>query len=150
MPTLQEQVLIAAPPERVFALLAQPERGPEWTPNLMRVERISPVEAGPGLETALVANVGGRPSRGFGRCLAWDPPWRLVLESSLEVGVNSVSTFELAPHGPGTQLVARVDYTLPPKGLGKLIGGLLGDTLARRDLRAALANLKAILESGRA
>lgn len=150
MPSLQEQVLIAAPPDRVFGLLARPERGPEWTPNLLRVERISQIEAGPGLETALLVNVGGRPSRGLGRCVAWAPPYHLVLESSLEIGVSSITTFELAQHGPGTRLVARVEYTLPPKGLGKLVGGLLGDTLARRDLRKALANLKALVESGRA
>ena len=146
MPSLQEQILIAAPAERVFALLAQPERGPQWTPNLLRVERTSAIESGPGVETAIVANVGGRPTRGVGRCLASDPPHRLVLQSSLEVGVTSITTFELFEQGPGTLLVARVEYTLPPKGLGRLLGGLLGDTIARRDLRQALANLKRILE----
>jgi uncharacterized protein YndB with AHSA1/START domain len=150
MPTLQEQILIAAPPEPIFAMLAQPERGPEWTPNLLQVERISPIEAGPGLETALVANVGGRPSQGHGRCVAWDPPLLMVLESALDVGVTSRTTFELQPLGAGTRLVARVEYTLPPKGLGKLVGSLLGDTLARRDLKRALSNLKQIVESGRA
>jgi len=149
MPSLQEQILIAAPPARVFGLLAQPERGPEWTPNLLRVERISQIASGPGLETTLLVNVGGRPSRGVGRCVAWTPPYHLVLESSLEVGVNSTTTFELAEHGPATRLIARVDFTLPPKGPGKLVGGLLGDTLARRDLRKALANLKLLVESGR-
>ena len=149
MPSLEEQVLIAAPPEPIFAMLAQPERGPEWTPNLVHVERISQVEAGPGLETALVANVGGRPSHGRGRCVAWDPPLLLVLESMLDVGVTSRTTFELQPLPVGTRLFARVEYTLPPKGLGRLVGGLLGDTLARRDLRRALANLKQLVESGR-
>jgi uncharacterized protein YndB with AHSA1/START domain len=147
MPNLQEQILIAAPPERIFALLAQPERGPEWTPNLTSVERTSTVDSGPGLETAIVANVAGRTSRGVGRCLAWEPPQRMVLESSLDVGVTSTTTFELTGQGPGTRVVARVDYTLPPTGIGKLVGGLLGETMARRDLRKALANLKRIVES---
>src|SRR5687767_6680361 len=82
VPTLQEQVLIDVPREAVFDRLAQPERGPEWTPNLVRVERTSTIEAGPGLETRLIANVGGRHSQGSGRCVAWDPPGRLVLEST--------------------------------------------------------------------
>lgn len=150
MPTIQEQIVIAAPPECVFALLAQPERGPEWTPNLLRVERTSAVAAGPGLETRLLANVGGRRSVGVGRCLTWDPPRSLVLESALEVGVSSRTTFGLAPQGPATVLSARVEYALPPKGLGKLVGGLFGETLARRDLRTALANLKQLVERGAA
>jgi uncharacterized protein YndB with AHSA1/START domain len=147
VPSLQEQVLIGAPPEKVFERLIQPERGPEWTPNLIRVERTSAVEAGPGLETTMIANVGGRQSRGIGRCVAWEPPRRLVLESRLDVGVNSITDFELLPATGGTQLIARVDYTLPASGLGRLVGGLLGDTLARKDLRKALSNLKEQLES---
>lgn len=147
MPTIQEQIAIAAPPEAVFALLAQPERGPEWTPNLLRVERTSAVAEGPGLETRLLANVGGRRSMGVGRCLSWDPPRSLVLESALDVGITSQTIFGLAPQGSGTMLVARVEYTLPSSGLGKLVGGLVGDTLARRDLRSALANLKRLVEA---
>jgi uncharacterized protein YndB with AHSA1/START domain len=147
MPTIQEQVSIAAPPESVFALLAQPERGPEWTPNLLRVERTSQVAEGPGLETRLMANVAGKKSIGVGRCLSWDPPRSLVLESSLDVGITSQTIFGLATQGAGTMLVARVDYTLPPSGLGKLVGGLVGDSFARRDLKTALANLKRLVES---
>ena len=40
MARLEEQVVIDAPPESVFELLANPERGPEWTPNLVRVEPV--------------------------------------------------------------------------------------------------------------
>ena len=147
MPTIQEQISIAAPPRAVFALLAQPERGPEWTPNLLLVERTSAVTEGPGLETRLLANVAGRKSGGVGRCLDWDPPRSLVLESSLDVGITSQTIFGLAPQGTGTMLVARVEYTLPEKGIGKLVGGLVGETFARRDLRTALANLKRIVEA---
>jgi uncharacterized protein YndB with AHSA1/START domain len=149
VPTLQEQLIIVAPLERVFARLAEPERAPEWTSNLIRVERISPIAAGPGLETRLLANIGGRHSAGFGRCLAWDPPRRLVLESRFEIGLSSVTTFELTSLGPQTQLTARIDYGLPPKGLARLVGGLLGDTLARRELKKSLLTLKQQLEAER-
>jgi len=147
VPTLEEDILIAAPPERVFARLAQPERGPEWTPNLLNVERTSEIETGPGLETSLLAKVAGRESRGTGRCLDWAPPHQMVLESSLDVGITSTTTFDLAQRGPATVLKARVDYSLPPKGLGRFVGGLLGEPLAWRDLRKALANLKRQIEA---
>ena len=148
MATIQEHILISASPEQVFELLAQPERSPEWTPNLLKVERTSQVPAGPGLETRVLANVAGRPSPGTSRCLAWDPPRSLVLATALDIGVTSRTTFALADQGGATHLTASVDYTLPPKGLGKLVGGLLGDTMARRDLRTALANLKRLVEGG--
>ena len=145
MARLEEQVVIDAPPESVFELLANPERGPEWTPNLVRVEPVDGA-GGPTAQTALLVRIGGRQSRGLGRCLEWDPPRRLALESKLDVGVTTVTTFELTPRAGGTQILARVDYSLPAKGLGGLVGGLVGDTLARRDLKKALSNLKRIVE----
>jgi uncharacterized protein YndB with AHSA1/START domain len=144
MAELEEQVVVAAPPERVFDLLGSPERGPEWTPNLVRVEPLD--AAGPEGRTALVVKVAGRERRGTGRCLEWDPPHRMTLESTLEIGVTSVSTFELTPRPDGTQVRARLEYSLPANGLGGLLGGLVGDSLARRDLKKALANLKRIVE----
>jgi hypothetical protein len=70
----------------------------------------------------------------------------MVLESKLDVGVTSVSTFELTPRANGTQVLATVEYSLPAKGLGRMLGGLLGDSLARRDLKKALSNLQRIIE----
>jgi uncharacterized protein YndB with AHSA1/START domain len=146
LPVLDERVEIAAPIEAVFELLADPARGPEWTPNLVSVEPLVDGPPGPGLETRLLVNVGGRPSKGTGRCVEFDPPHRLVLASSLDVGISSTTSFQLTPTARGTAVAARVEYTLPASGLGRLVGGLFGDSLARRDLRKALANLKAQLE----
>ena len=147
MPEIEENILIGAPAERVFARLAEPERGPEWTPNLLKVERTSEIQAGPGLETLLVANVVGRESRGTGRCVDWEPPRRLVLQSSFDVGVGSTTTFELSEHGANTELKARVDYSLASQGIRRFVGGLLAEPLARRDLRKALDNLKRQIEA---
>jgi uncharacterized protein YndB with AHSA1/START domain len=147
VPVLEERVEIAAPIEGVFELLADPARGPEWTPNLLSVEPLQDGQAaGPGAETRLLVNMAGRPSKGTGRCVEWDPPHRLVLASSLDLGVNSTTTFQLTPTKSGTAVAARVEYTLTTGALGRLVGGLLGDSLARRDLRKALANLKAQVE----
>jgi len=150
VPVLEEQVEITAPIEGVFELLADPVRGPEWTPNLLSVELLRNGQAaGPGTETRLLVNMAGRPSKGTGRCVEWDPPHRLVLASSLDAGVNSTTTFQLTPTKSGTAVAARLEYTLTSGGLARLVGGLLGDSLARRDLRKALANLKAQVERNR-
>lgn len=147
MPTLEEKVEIAVAAESIFARLADAERGPEWTPSLVRVERTSDVESGPGLETRITLKMAGRETKGTGRCLEWEPPRRLVLDSQLDGGISATTTFELAANGSGTDVRARLDYTLPSKGLGRFLGGLVGEPMARRDLRQALANLKAQLEA---
>jgi uncharacterized protein YndB with AHSA1/START domain len=147
VPVLEEQVEIDAPIEGVFELLADPVRGPEWTPNLLSVEPLHNGQgAGPGTETRLLVNMAGRPSKGTGRCVEWDPPHRLVLASSLDAGVDSTTTFQLTPTESGTAVAARLEYTLTSGGLGRLVGGLVGNSMARRDLRKALTNLKSQVE----
>jgi uncharacterized protein YndB with AHSA1/START domain len=147
VPTIEERIIIGQPAERIFARLAQPERAPEWTPNLVRVQRTSQIESGLGVETRVEARVGGRTSRGTGRCIAWDPPRSLSLESKLDVGVSSTTTFSLVERAAATELTARVDYTLPTSGLGRLLGGLIGEPMLRRDMRTALGTLKQQLEA---
>jgi uncharacterized protein YndB with AHSA1/START domain len=147
MPTLEEKVEIAVSAERIFARLADAERGPEWTPSLVRVERTSAVESGPGLQTSLIVKVAGHETKGTGRCLEWEPSRRLVLDAKLDGGVSATTTFGLAENGSGTDVTARIDYTLPSRGLGRFLGALMGEPMARRDLRQALANLKAQLEA---
>ncbi len=148
VPTIEEKVLIAAPVERVFSRLSEPESSPEWMPHLLKAERTSETKAGPGLEAALLAKVGGHESRGSARCLDWDPPHRFVLESTFEVGMATTTVFELRESGSKTEVTARVDYDIKSEGLGRLVGSLLGEPLARRDLRKALANLRSQLEAG--
>ena len=145
MPSLEEQIVIHASAERIFELLARPERGPEWTPNLLRVEVLEGTR-GPDTRTRLVARVGALESQGTGRCVEWDPPRHLALESTLDLGVTSTTRFLLAERGDATQVLARVEYSLPSKGLARFMGGLLGEPLARRDLRKALTNLKQLVE----
>ncbi len=147
MPKLEEQIEIAAPAERVFDYLADTERGPEWMPNLVEAQRTSRRARGRGAETAVLFKVGRQGSRGTSRCLEWDRPRRLVVESSLDIGVTSTIAFELAKDGAGTRLSAMVDYSLPGKGLGRFVGGLFGNAIAGRDVRMALTNVKQRLES---
>jgi uncharacterized protein YndB with AHSA1/START domain len=155
MPTLIRRVAIGVPAERVFARLAELERGPEWMPYLISVERttppdaapVAPVERGPGPETALVARFGGRERRGSGRVVAWEPPRRLVLRWTLEDGITSTTTFELTDQGTRTRLTARLDYSLPPSSRGGFAGGVLAERAVQGGLREALANLKGQLEA---
>ena len=116
-------------------------------PYLLKVERTSETKAGPGLETALLAKVGGHESRGSARCLEWDPPHRLVLESTFEVGMATTTVFELRESGSKTEVTASVDYEIKSEGLGRLFGSLLGQPLARRDLHKALNKLKSQMEA---
>ena len=147
MAKVEEKILIEAPVEEVFIRLTDVERSPEWTPHLVSAERTSEIQAGPGLEAAVVARVGGQTSKGTTRCVDWVPPRRVVLQVSFDGGITSTTVFELASSGPKTELTARVEFKIGGGGLARLVGEALGESLARKDLRKALANLQSQLEA---
>ncbi len=150
MAPLKETVSIGAPPKLVFGYLADMARVPEWMPNIVEAERTSEIESGEGAELRVVVNAAGRESSGTSRCVEADAPHRLVIESSLDMGLTSTITFDLAADGRRTDLSATVAYAIAGRGFGRLMGNLFGDKLARRDIATALASLKERLEEQQA
>ena len=142
--------MIAAPPEQVFAYLAQPERTPEWSPNVQSVRLTSEGPIGVGTTTETVVRALGTTQRAVGRCTVFDPPRRLVIESRTNLGATTINETLLLAEGSGTRLRAKLDYTLPGGALGGgLLGGFLGvDKQIQKDFTQSLARLKAILEAG--
>jgi uncharacterized protein YndB with AHSA1/START domain len=151
MARLEREIVIAAPPERVFAYLAQPERTPEWSPNVVSIRRTSAGPIGVGATTETLVKALGTTQKALGRCTAFEPPRRLVIESETASGARTVNETLLLAEGVGaTRLRAILDYTLPGGALGRgLIGGFLGaDRQIERDFTQSLARLKAIVEAG--
>ena len=156
MPRLQREIVIGVPPQAVFAYLAQPERLPEWTPGVIAVKRTSirPVGVGPTTE-ALVEAFGVRQTL-LGRCTAFDPPRRLVVENvtargitigGVSIGqVSTVSASELLPEGAGTRLRASLEYALSAGFLTGLAERVAGPQM-QTDFDRSLLNLKRLLEN---
>jgi uncharacterized protein YndB with AHSA1/START domain len=144
---LHDSIEIAAMPKRVFEYLADVERVPAWMPNMIEARRTSEIEAGPGAEIAVVVNAAGKRRQGTCRIVEWDAPRRFVLESILDLGVTSKIAFDVARVGRQTQVSATIEYTLTGRGFGRMLGGMFGDRVARRDMRAALESLKAQIEA---
>ena len=117
MAKVEDSVLIAAPPEAVFARLADLTGGPRWVPGLLKADRTSSVEAGPGLEVALTVKLGDRESSGVGTLQDWERPVRLVLEATFDAGLAARADLHLQPAAEGTLLTARIDYTIKGKRL---------------------------------
>ena len=147
MALLTDSIEISAPVERTFAYLTDVERIPEWLPNVVGAQRVSAIRAGPGAEIVVAIEVAGTQRRGRCRVEESEPPNRLVLTSTVDIGVTSTISFDLAANGRQTRLAAIVEYTLTGGGLGGLLASLFADRVARRDTRAALRNLKARIEA---
>ena len=148
MPRLEQELLIDAPPERVFALLSQPERTPEWSPSVVSVRRLDSGPLGVGSTTESVVKILGTSQRAKGRCVVFDPPRRLAIQSLTNLGARSLSDTELVPEGSGTRLRAKLEYTVPGGGLGKLLNKLVAADQIRGEFEQGLRRFKAMAEAG--
>ncbi|HZO24674.1 MAG TPA: SRPBCC family protein [Chloroflexota bacterium] len=156
MGRLHREIVINAPPEAVFAFLAQPERLPEWTPGVISVRRTSDGPTGVNTTTETVVEAFGVRQTLLGRCLVFEPPRRLavhnVTASGISIGgvsigqVSTTSASELLPEGTGTRLRAALDYTLSAGILTSLAERVAGPQM-QADFDRSLQNLKRLLES---
>jgi uncharacterized protein YndB with AHSA1/START domain len=152
---LQREVLIGAPPEAVFAFLAQPERLPEWTPGVVSVRRTSAGAVGVGATTETLVEAFGIRQTLLGRCTTFEPARRLVVEnetaSGIKVGsvsvgkVQSTSTSVLTPDGVGTRLQATLEYSLAAGFFTGLAEQIMGPKM-QSDFEQSLQTLKRLLE----
>lgn len=148
MPTVTRTRTVAAPPERIWTVVANPERLPEWWPRVQRVE-----EAGSAAWTTVVAaERGGRVLRADYTRLDADHPRRLswrheVAESPFErVMAASATDIELEPAGEGRTAVTIRERT-ELRGLSKL-GAPQARRAIRRKLDGALAGLERAVAGG--
>ncbi len=156
MVRMQREIVVDAPPEAVFAFLAQPERLPEWTPGVLSVKRTSDGPVGVGTTTETLVEALGVRQTLLGRCIAFEPPRRLAVQNvtvgRIRVGpvsieqVSTTSASELLPEGTGTRLRALLDYSV---SAGLLTA--MAETAIRPQMQAdfdrSLQNLKRLLES---
>ena len=156
MAQLHRELVINAPPEAVFALLAQPERLPEWTPGVIAVLITSSGPVGVGTTTETVMEAFGVRQTLVGRCTIFEPSRRLVVSNettggikvgSVTIGkVQSTSSSELSPEGAGTRLRATLEYKLSAGMFSRLAEQLVGPKM-KEDFEQSLKTLKRLLET---
>ena len=130
----QTSVLIAAPPERVWEVLVDIERWPEWTPSMTRVERLDDGELRVG-SRARVKQPRLPPS-------SWTvtqlDPGRSFTWRSRSGGVTSEGTHGVETSGEGSRA------TLIFRQTGLLAGliGRVGGRIIRRYVEMEVTGLK--------
>ncbi|HWH83623.1 MAG TPA: SRPBCC family protein [Burkholderiaceae bacterium] len=146
---VQRSATIKAPPEKIFAVLNDFHRWPDWSPW----EKLDP---------QMKRTLGGA-ERGRGATYAWEGnskagAGRMEIIDSVpaqRVGIqldfikpfegHNVATFTLAPQGDATQVNWRMDGPTP--FVSKVMQVFVSmDSLIGKDFEEGLANLKALAE----
>jgi uncharacterized protein YndB with AHSA1/START domain len=153
---LQREIVIAAPPEAVFAYLAEPERIAEWTPGVMAVRRGAPGPIGVGSTTETEVDVFGTRQTLLGRCVGFEPPRQLAVENrtagSMKIGgvsiggISTVSTSELTPEGTGTRLRATLEYTFQVGAFLRGMAEAVAGPRMQADFEQSLRNLQRVFD----
>ena len=142
MPTVVRTRAVGAAPQRLWEVVANPERLPEWWPNVQRVE-----DASSAAWTIVLATPRGRSMRVDYSLLDREHPHRLAWRQELDespferVLTESVTELELEPASGGT--LVRLTARLRLRGLSRF-GGSQVSRATRRQFDEALEGLQAV------
>jgi carbon monoxide dehydrogenase subunit G len=132
---------IAAPPDEVFAFLADPANLPTWQTGIVSAERTSPDPIGIGSTARVVRELGGQRLAVDVTVTVYDAGRHLVLSSALS-GIGVEATLDLAPRNDATDL--RFAMTIKAQNIFMApIEGMVADG-AQRDLEDSLKRLQAV------
>ena len=136
--------MIAAEPDRVWALVSDPHNLPRYWPRTKRVEDVREEEGRPAW-TAVLETERGTGVRADYRCTVLEPGRRFRSQQELEgtpferILRSSELELRLEPAAGGTEVTITTDETL--RGLSRL-GAPLMSGAARRRLDEALAGIE--------
>ncbi len=122
MTRVETSVHVAAPPERVWAVVSDPRNLPRWDRHIVGVEGVPEEGLREGVSYTTVLRFMGVRARVRAEVLAWEPPHRAVVRVSGPVAEATVTT-TVEPAGDASILRHEVEY--------RFRGGPLGEVAAR-------------------
>ncbi|TMF24711.1 MAG: hypothetical protein E6I36_03270 [Chloroflexi bacterium] len=147
MAMVREVVDIEAPPERVWAVVAEDvKNAPKWTTNLDRVETLDGGPPGKGTRYRYHLDIGGQKVRLEVEQDVWSKPKRCA-GRFIKGPLNGTWSYTYTARKDGsTRLVYEMDYQLG--GLLRFATGVLGPQYAA-GIRKNMQSLKKYVESGK-
>ncbi len=104
MKRVERTASVGAPPEALFAYLADLGNLGEWMPGIVSAEVTSPGEIGVGTTAQVVRSFGGQQVTAPLTVAAYEPPRHLVITTEVS-GVRVAASLDLVPTvGDGTDL----------------------------------------------
>lgn len=152
---IERSIAIAAPPERVFALVGDVSRSPEWAGSgeVRAIQRLDTGPIGVGTRYRSDQNVRGLKYHTTSTITAYAPNHLIVWRVEPPTYTRSEWGFRLEPEGSGTRLSHWYDADLPKRFPARLWLRLVMRLLNRRaelarHIEITLQNIKQMAESG--
>ena len=145
MATIHKSIDIDAPSERVFAILTDPKRLPEYAPGVTSVEDIH--STGHHLGDSYRANyavLGLHFPMSF-TVTEHEPPTNRT--TRFEGGMKGAWTWRLSPRGQSTHVTTTMEYEMTGGILGKAMNAVLVERMNEKNAERMLENLKLVSEA---
>ena len=140
---IEASTVIHRPVEDVFVVVSNHENYPKWSPGVLEVKKTSSGSIGFGTSWRSVSKRLGRRRETESEIVEYEPNRKVTRQHTQGMPVRDRFTFEIAPGGC-TRVVETIEAE--PDGLFKLATPVL-EPLLKRQLEAALANLKELMEA---
>lgn len=139
---VEESADIRAPIERVFQVLTDPTRTPEWNPNILEVREVHlPLEVGSTWQQTAIA--AGRTLNLMCRVVRFEPPYFGEIEVS---GDQRGRLWTRCEPGDGvTHVTQGIEFEVPGGMLGRVMGGMARGMM-ERELEQTMQRQRAYLE----
>jgi uncharacterized protein YndB with AHSA1/START domain len=143
MRRVEAGITIAAPPEKVFAFVADLANLPRWQTGIVSAERTSPDPVGVGSTARVVRALGGQSLTVDLAITEFEPGRRLALASQAS-GVNVTATLEMEPANDGTTARSGVEIKAGSLFMAPLEGVIANAAAA--ELASGLERLRDAVE----
>jgi uncharacterized protein YndB with AHSA1/START domain len=147
MAKIHHEVRIEAPPERVWQLITDPQRLPEYNTTVIEVHDATGPLDQVGARYRTVSRVYGRRIEGPWEVTDVEPNRRLVTRGSAAGGGQVTLIQTLEPADGGSRAAVDIDYELPAGFIGEIANKLFVERALERDVRHTGDNIKAIVEA---
>jgi len=147
MPTVERSIEIAATPQDVWGVLADPSLVSKIFPDVISVTTSPPGMAHVGQKNNIIYKIGGRRQKGSFETTEVTPNERLSFKQ-ISGGLlkKYLSTTTLTPFKKGTKLTTTVDYEVAAGFLGKILSATVVNRTVRKNVLSSTTNTKELAE----
>ena len=146
MPNLERSITIDAPVEKVFDLVDDAKRLPEWMPGVIRVADVVRTQSRVGDTSKTTFSVLGMRFPTKVSLVQWEKNKTYVEKMEGSLPGTFATHFETDEQG--TRVTFTIDYTITMGVLGKLMNRLLFERMNEKTAEQGLENLKLLCELG--
>ncbi len=147
MPSLEKGIEIAAPPEVVWSIVADPSFVPKTYPHVISVSPGHSRIATVGKSVTITAKIAGRKMQASLVATEVIPNAKFSYKHLPDGFLDKyLCSIVLAPSKKGTKLTESVEYEAHPGYLGKTVSALVVHRIVRQNVLESLKNVKEIAE----